>query len=46
MSKTSPLANLARIGELKHQPPDREEFDGLVRSGRLRLGIFRVYLVI
>lgn len=33
-----PLDNLVRIGQLKAEPPAQAEFDGLVRSGRLRLG--------
>ena len=33
----SPLDNLARIGKLKTEPPVQAEFDGLVRSGRVRL---------
>lgn len=31
------LINLARIGQLKVEPPSRQEFDGLVRSGSHRL---------
>lgn len=31
------LDNLARIGRLKMEPPARAEFEGLLRSGRLRL---------
>lgn len=34
---SSPLDNLARIGALKAEPPAQAEFDGLVRSGRVRL---------
>ncbi len=34
---SSPLDNLARIGKLKTEPPVQAEFDGLVRSGRIRL---------
>jgi hypothetical protein len=37
MPSDSPLDNLARIGQLKREPPDHEEFSGLIRSGRLRL---------
>lgn len=37
MSPQSPLANLTRIGQLKTQPPDQDEFAGLLRSGRVRL---------
>ena len=32
-----PLDNLVRIGELKTEPPAQAEFDGLVRSGQVRL---------
>ena len=36
---TSPeLENLVRIGKLKREPPATDEFEGLVRSGRIRLG--------
>lgn len=31
------LENLARIGQLKEQPPSRKEFDGLLSSGKSRL---------
>ena len=31
------LENLARIGQLKHEAPDVEEFRGLLRSGTVRL---------
>lgn len=31
------LLNLVKTGSLKAEPPDRREFDGLVRSGLLRL---------
>jgi len=31
------LENLVRIGKLKDEPPSAAEFDGLVRSGRVRL---------
>ncbi|MEK7322169.1 MAG: hypothetical protein AABZ84_03720 [Pseudomonadota bacterium] len=34
---SSPLDNLVRIGQLKAEPPAQAEFDGLVRSGRVRL---------
>ncbi len=34
---TSRLENLVKIGSLKKEPPDQEEFDGLVRSGSVRL---------
>lgn len=34
---TSPLENLAREGMLHSEPPDADEYDGLVRSGRVRL---------
>ncbi len=32
-----PLDNLVRIGQLKVEPPAQAEFDGLVRSGQVRL---------
>ncbi|MEZ5583484.1 MAG: hypothetical protein R3F37_12735 [Candidatus Competibacteraceae bacterium] len=31
------LANLVRIGKLKQEPPARDEFLGLLRSGQVRL---------
>lgn len=31
------LERLAAIGSLKHEPGNQQEFDGLVRSGRVRL---------
>lgn len=34
---SAPLENLVRIGQLKREPPSRVEFDGLVRSGQIRL---------
>ena len=35
---TSPnLENLVETGKLKSEPPDRQEFDGLVHSARARL---------
>jgi len=34
---SSPLDNLVRIGQLKAEPPAQAEFDGLFRSGRVRL---------
>lgn len=34
---SSPLDNLVRIGKLKDEPPAQAEFDGLVRSGLVRL---------
>ena len=34
---SSPLDNLARIGQLKIEPPAQAEIDGLVRSGLARL---------
>jgi hypothetical protein len=34
---STPLDNLVRIGQLKAEPPAQAEFDGLVRSGRVRL---------
>lgn len=32
-----PLDNLVRVGQLKTEPPAQAEFDGAVRSGRVRL---------
>lgn len=34
---SSPLDNLVRIGQLKAESPAQAEFDGLVRSGLVRL---------
>ena len=34
---SSNLANLAKLGKLKAEPGNQKEFDGLVRSGRVRL---------
>lgn len=34
---SSPLDNLVRIGKLKAEPPAQTEFDGLARSGQVRL---------
>ena len=34
---SSPLDNLVHIGKLKVEPPAQAEFDGLVRSGLVRL---------
>ena len=31
------LGNLAKIGQLKHEPPAQAEMDGLLKSGRRRL---------
>jgi len=31
------LANLAKIGKLKAEPPGQPEIDGLLRTGRIRL---------
>lgn len=39
---SAPLDNLVRIGQLKAEPPAQAEFDGLVRSGRLRLKDARI----
>jgi hypothetical protein len=33
----SPLENLAESGDIKREPPDTVEYEGLVRSGRVRL---------
>lgn len=35
---TSQLENLVKAKKLKAEPPDRKEFEGLVRLGRLKLG--------
>lgn len=34
---SSPLENLVRIGQLKHEGPAQTELDGLIRSGKVRL---------
>ena len=34
---TKQLDNLVRIGQLKAEPPSKNEYEGLVRSGRARL---------
>jgi hypothetical protein len=31
------LENLVKIGQLKHEPPDQSEFDGMVASAEIRL---------
>ncbi|MEY4593338.1 MAG: hypothetical protein RIR18_2233 [Pseudomonadota bacterium] len=36
------LLNLVKTGNLKAEPPDRKEFDGLVRSGLVRLADARL----
>lgn len=36
------LENLVRIGKLKRETPDRQEFLGLLRSGRVRLADARL----
>lgn len=40
---SSPLDNLVRIGQLKAEPPAQAEFDGLLRSGQVRLADARNY---
>ncbi len=35
--RSSPLDNLVCIGQLKAEPPAQAEFDGLIRSGCVRL---------
>jgi hypothetical protein len=35
---SSELENLARIGKLKREPPSATEFEGLLQSGKARLG--------
>jgi hypothetical protein len=37
MPSSSNLENLAKIGQLKAEPPAQSEIDGLVASGRKRL---------
>jgi len=37
MASSSNLENLAKIGQLKAEPPSRDEIDGLIASGRKRL---------
>jgi len=37
MTSSSNLENLARIGQLKAEPPSQGEIDGLIASGRKRL---------
>ncbi len=32
-----PLDNLVKIGQLKHEPPDQAEFEGMVASAKARL---------
>jgi hypothetical protein len=39
---TSPLDNLVQIGKLKAEPPAGIEFEGLVRSGSVRLADARL----
>ena len=34
---TKQLGNLVKIEQLKREPPDREQFDGMIRSARIRL---------
>ena len=34
---TAQLGNLVKIGQLKQEPPDREQFEGMIRSARIRL---------
>jgi len=36
------LDNLVQINQLKHEPPDQKEFDGMVASAKLRLHDARV----
>lgn len=37
MTTSSNLENLAKIGQLKAEPPSQDEIDGLIASGRKRL---------
>ena len=34
---TAQFGNLEKIGQLKQEPPDRKQFDGMIRSARIRL---------
>ena len=34
---TAQLGNLKKIGQLKQEPPDRKQFDGMIQSARIRL---------
>lgn len=36
------LDNLVKIGQLKHEPPDKNEFDGMVASAEIRLNDARL----
>jgi hypothetical protein len=31
------LDNLVKVGQIKHEPPDQNEFDGMVASAEIRL---------
>ena len=33
---TKQLGNLVKIEQLRQEPPDREQFDGMIRSARIR----------
>ena len=37
MATSNSLENLAKIGQLKAEPPSQGEIDGLIASGRKRL---------
>lgn len=37
MMTLASLDNLVKTGGLKHEPPDQQEFDGMVYAGRRRL---------
>ncbi|RLA07651.1 MAG: hypothetical protein DRQ59_14305 [Gammaproteobacteria bacterium] len=39
---TAQLGNLVKIGQLKQESPDREQFDGMIRSARIRLADINV----
>jgi len=34
---TAQLRNLAKVRQLKDEPPDRKQFDGMIQSARIRL---------
>lgn len=36
------LDNLVKIGQLKHEPPDQNEFDGMVKSAEIRLNDVKI----
>ena len=42
---TAQLGNLKKIGQLKQEPPDRKQFDGMIQSARIRLADIRARIV-